>query len=104
MVYDCKTCLTVIVVEVKGSDQPSEAHNNEQMVGLWQKEQLCMLGLEVKDGKVMPKVLVLEDETMKMFFLEELDLNTVTGIRCLMKIIVSFITYVMYSFLFAVYA
>ena len=40
----------------------------------------------MKGGKVLPKVLVLEDETMKMFFLEELDLETVTGIRRLMKI------------------
>ena len=95
VVYHRKTCLYVIVVEVKGSDQPSEAQNNEQMVGLWGKEQLCMLGLEVKHGKVLPKVLALEHETMKMFFLEELDLETVTDICRLMKIIVSFITYVM---------
>ena len=99
VVYDRKTCLNVIVVEVKSSDQPepSEAQNNEQMVGLWGKEQLCMLGLEVKeDGKVLPKVLALEDKTMKMFFLEELDLETATGICRLMEIIVSFITYVVY--------
>ena len=79
VVYDRKTCLNVIVVEVKGSDQPCEAQNNEQMVGLWGKEQLCMLGLEVKDGKVLPKVLSLEDKTMKMYFLEELDLETETA-------------------------
>ena len=81
---------------MKGSDQPCEAQNNEQMVGLWGKEQLCMLGLEVKDGKVLPKVLALEDKTMKMYFLEELDLETATGICSLMEIIVSFITYVVY--------
>ena len=96
VVYDRKTCLNVIVVEVKGSDEPCEAQNNEQMVGLWGKEQLCMLGLEVKDGKVLPKVLALEGKTMKMYFLEELDLETATGICSLMEIIVSFITYVVY--------
>ena len=48
ILYDSKTFINVVVSEVKErEDTPSEAQNNEQMLGLWKGSQKAMLGLEL---------------------------------------------------------
>ena len=72
-----------------GRDFPTncEAQSNEQMVGLWKSGQVAMLGLEVYTEHVRPKVLLLNDSTMNMFYLPKLNLHQGTALYELTKLI-----------------
>ncbi len=66
----------VIVAEVKKNvTMPIESQNNEQMLGLWSRNQKAMLGLELQGVTVRPKVLLLLNDTLNMFYLKELILS-----------------------------
>ena len=84
----------VINLHVRNSrDFPTncEAQSNEQMVGLWKSGQVAMLGLEVYTEHVQPKVLLLNDSTMNMFYLP---MHQGTALYELTKLIIKFLAFV----------
>ena len=95
--YDKITFINVMVSEVKESeDSGIEAQNNEQMLGLWKSSQQAMLGLEVYGHCVRPKVLSLNEETLNMCYLKELDLAQRNDLSSLVKLMIAFIICVDY--------
>ena len=55
-----------------------------------------MLGFELKGTAARPNILILEEHRFKMCYMNELDLNTSTGLMEFVKLIIaisSFVTY-----------
>ena len=72
MVYNQKTHINILVVEVK--DDPNAAvksQHNEQMVGLWGQDQEVMLGIAVTGFLATPKVLLRKKNELKMICAEK---------------------------------
>ena len=97
VLYDSKTFINVVVSEVKErEDTPSEAQNNEQMLGLWKGSQKAMLGLELAGHCVQPKVLSLQEGRLTMYYLKELDLAEPKTVKSLVKLLTAFLLCVEY--------
>ena len=97
IVYDMVNRLSIIVVEIKkNEDDPSRVLNNEQLVGLWGNQQQAMLGLEVTGITVRPKVLLLNNTTMHLYYLQDLDMTDTQGLYTLASFVLALLTYVEY--------
>lgn len=72
----------------------AESQHNEQMIGLWRDDQQAMLGLKFYTDSVVPKVLLLDNNVLHMFYLEQLKLNIPSDVATLVKQIIAFTTFV----------
>ena len=81
VVYDRINCINTVVAEVKQDEmEAAETQNNEQMVGLWSVGQIAMLGLEFKSTSVVPKILAVDNNALRMFYLNPLNLRDSSGL------------------------
>ena len=82
VLYNKCTHINEIVAKIKRSTEDpitttaeaptptaAEAQHNEQMIGLWAPNQQAILGLEFYTEYVVPKVLLLENNHLRMFYL-----------------------------------
>ena len=67
------------------------------MIGLWTSKQTAMLGLEVQGTTARPKILILKDGQLRMCCMEKLNLNNSTDLQRFLKLIVTFISCVIYE-------
>ena len=92
VIYDTSLCLNKVVCEIKGDkDDHPESQSNEQMVGLWKRGQVAMLGLEFSGESVRPKVLLLVSNAMHMFYLPTFNLHNPSALTELTWLITAFL-------------
>ena len=90
VVYNWINCINTVVAEVKQDEmEATESQNNEQMVGLWQ---IAMLGLEFKSTSVVPKILAVDNNALRMFYLNPLNLRDSSGLSELTRLLMAFVT------------
>lgn len=107
VLYNRHTHINEIVAEIKQSSEaptpttaeapspnPAEAQHNEQMIGLWVPNQQAMLGLEFYTEYVVPKVLLLQNNDLHMFYLNKLVLDRSCDLVKLTKMCITFMFYV----------
>ena len=104
MLYNIHTHINEIVAEINQSSKNStaeaptpttaEAQHNEQMIGLWAPNQQAMLGLEFYTEYVVPKVLLLQNNELHMFYLNKLVLDRSCDLVNLTKMCIAFVFYV----------
>ena len=115
VLYNIRTHINEIVAEIKQSSEdpttttaeaptpttaeaptptPAEAQHNEQMIGLWVPNQQAMLGLEFYTEYVVPKVLLLQNNDLHMFYLNKLVLDRSCDLVKLTKMCITFMFYV----------
>ena len=89
--------INVCVTEVKEVEGAAiESQHNEQMLGLWRHNQQVMLGLEVSGMFVRPKILLLKEGQLNMFYLKKLDIRFSCDLASLISLMTSFLIYVDY--------
>ena len=87
VVYDRINCINTVVAEVKQDEmEATESQNNEQMVELWSVGQIAMLGLEFKSTSVVPKILAVDNNALRMFYLNPLNLRDSSGLSELTRL------------------
>ena len=97
--YDAEKDINIIVSEVKESlNDATEAQNNEQMLGLWKKNQQAMLGLQFNGLIVIPKVLLLQSDGLHLYYLPELNVSNNDAFCDLLYLMLAFLSIVNYSF------
>ena len=97
VVYDIVNQVTLVVVEIKSTEVASQSQHNEQMGGLWDRRQRAMLGFELCGPNIArPKVLVQQEGELNLYYLNELDLCTKTGLMKLTSLLLAFMTLVNY--------
>ena len=115
VLYNIRTHINEIVAEIKQTSEdpttttaeaptpttaeaptpnPAEAQHNEQMIGLWVPNQQAMLGLEFYTEYVVPKVLLLQNNDLHMFYLNKLVLDRSCDLVKLTKMCIAFMFYV----------
>lgn len=99
VVYDTHNALNVIVVEVKQDEAVAiELQNNEQMLGLWKEKQRVMLGLETRAKIVWPKILLRQNNTLQMYYLQSLYIKEDRDLATLLKLLMAFLVLVDYCY------
>ena len=99
VVYDAEKDINIIVSEVKESfNDATEAQNNEQMLGLWKKNQQAMLGLQFNGLNVIPKLLLLRSDELRLYYLPELNVSNNDSFSDLLYLMLAFLSIVNYSF------
>ena len=99
VVYDAEKDINIIVSEVKESfNDATKAQNNEQMLGLWKKNQQAMLGLQFNGLIVIPKVLLLQSDGFHLYYLPELNVSNNDAFCDLLYLMLAFLSIVNYSF------
>ena len=73
------------------ADAPVEPQHIEQMVGLWKGNQRAMLGLQLGGKIVVPKVLLLENTSLNLYYLPELDLSNSADFSELLNLMLAFL-------------
>ena len=92
VIYDTSLSLNKVVCEIKeDEDDDPESQSNEQMVGLWKRGQVAMLGLEFSGASVRPKVLLLVRNAMHMFYLPTFDLHDPSALTELTWLMTAFL-------------
>ena len=90
VVYNWINCINTVVAEVKQDEmEATESQNNEQMVGLWQ---IAMLGLEFKSTSVVPKILAVDNNALRMLYFNPLNLRDSSGLSELTRLLMAFVT------------
>ena len=92
VVYDSEKKVNIVVCEVKvDADAPVEPQHIEQMVGLWKGNQRAMLGLQLGGKIVVPKVVLLENTSLNLYYLPELDLSNSAAFSELLNLMLAFL-------------
>ena len=104
VLYNIHTHINEIVAEISENSTTTtaeaptpttaEAQHNEQMIGLWAPNQQAMLGLEFYTEYVVPKVLLLQNNELHMFYLNKLVLDRSCDLVKLTKMCIAFVFYV----------
>ena len=75
VVFDHSKNIYTIVGEIKSDDSPAEQQNIEEMLGVWRKNQTAMLGFTCNNESVHLRVLLTEENHLRLYSLPELCLS-----------------------------
>ena len=75
VVFEHSKNIYTIVGEIKSDDSPAEQQNIEEMLGVWRKNQTAMLGFTCNNESVHLRVLLAEENQLRLYRLPELCLS-----------------------------
>lgn len=101
--YNTTSLFNEIVFEVNDdAEEPKEAEmtsaepqHNEQMLGLWRPDQQAMLGFEFYTNVAQPKILLLRNNSLHMFYLPQFNFENSTDLCHMTRLIIAFTTCLM---------